>query len=441
MVKQCTIGKEISCSGIGLHTGNMTEMIFKPAPANSGIKFIRTDLKEKMPLPANYSNVLEITRGTTLGKDDVIVCTVEHVLSALYGLGIDNVGIEMNNNEPPVFDGSAKLFVKTLLEAGIVEQDADREYVTIKEPVKYQSGNGSNPVEITAYPSDELKIEFKVDYNHPLVGQQQFELTVTKDSFIRDISTSRTFCFDYEIEMIKKQGLAKGGRLENTVVIGIDRIHNNGELRFRDEFVRHKLLDFMGDLYLLGKPLKAHIVVSKSGHAHNINFVRKIAEAVGIEKPQAAGNDSLSDEKREYNTEEVKQIIPHRDPFLMIDRVSIDWAKKSAIGYKQLTGKEDFFRGHFPGNPVMPGVLIIEAMAQTACVLVLSRPEHRGKIAYFVTIDKSKFRKQVLPGDLLELRIQGINARGRSGKARAEAFVGGVLAAESEFMFILGDKK
>jgi UDP-3-O-[3-hydroxymyristoyl] N-acetylglucosamine deacetylase/3-hydroxyacyl-[acyl-carrier-protein] dehydratase len=439
MVKQCTIGREISCSGIGLHTGKVNKAIFKPAAPNYGIKFVRTDLKEKFSVSAVYENVLGIARGTTIGIDNVIVYTVEHLLSALYGLGIDNLEIDLDNNEPPVFDGSSEFFVKTLLKAGVVEQGSEREYITLKEPVVYRSENENNSVEITAYPSDELKIDFKVDYNHPLVGKQQIALPITKDSFIKDIAPSRTFCFDFEIEPIKKQGLAKGGRLENTVVVGIDRIHNPGELKYKDEFVRHKVLDLLGDMYLLGKPLKAHIVAVRSGHAHNINFVKKIAGTVKPEKSKIS--HSISKDRQEFNTDEIKSVIPHREPFLMIDRVVISWEEKSATGYKHLTGKEDFFRGHFPGNPIMPGVLIVEAMAQTACVLILSRPEHRGKIAYFVTIDKVKFRKPVLPGDVLELKIQGITARGRSGKARAEAFVKGNLVTESEFMFMLGEKK
>jgi len=279
MVKQCTIAKEISCSGIGLHTGNMTRAVFKPAPPGSWVKFVRKDMKNSPHIPALYDHVVGLVRGTSIGIKKAVVYTVEHLLSTLCGLGIDNIEVELNNNEPPVFDGSADYFVKILQEAGIVEQDAEREYVTLSEPVIYRSGNGRHTVEISAYPADELKVDYKINYNHPIVGKQEVSIVVNRDTFIKELSLSRTYCFDYEIEKIKSLGLGKGGRLDNTLVIGIDRIHNPDKLRYDDELVRHKVLDFLGDIYLLGKPLKAHVVAKRSGHAHNISFVKKIAAA------------------------------------------------------------------------------------------------------------------------------------------------------------------
>jgi len=431
MEKQKTISKEISVSGIGLHTGNVTNLTLRPASVDSGIKFIRTDLPDRPVIPALCENVLGVIRGTTIGiRENIVVYTIEHLLASLCGLGIDNIEILLDNNEPPVFDGSAYPFVELLTKAGIVEQDKPKNYLVIDKPIKYTAIDKNNPVEICAYPSDELKIDYQIVYEHPLVSTQQIEMIITPENFIKEISHSRTFCFDYEIEALKSRGLAKGGGLENTLVIGIDKIHNKEKLRYPDEFVRHKLLDLLGDIYLLGRPLKAHIIAKRSGHRHNINFVKLMKKEMFLDMVN-----------REISTEEIKNIIPHREPFLMIDRVIITEPEKSATGYKHLTGDEDFFRGHFPGNPIMPGVLIIEALAQTACVLFLSRPDLKNMLAYFMSIENTKFRKPVFPGDTLELKINVLRAREKTGKVRGEAYVSGNLVCESEFMFILVEKQ
>lgn len=277
--KQKTIAGSVSIKGIGLHTGNFTKVIFKPAPANYGIRFFREDFPDAAPILATYENVIGIIRGTTIGNDAVHVHTVEHILAALSGLGIDNIEIHIDGNEPPVADGSSEPFVKILLDAGVVSQDVDRDYLVVDKEVTYKDGE----TVISAYPYDGLKIDAEIVYNHPFISSQRLEIEINEESFRTEIATARTFCFDYEIEILKKSGLAKGGSLDNAIVVGMDKIYSkdNG-LRFSDEFVRHKILDIIGDIYLLGRPLKARIKAVRPGHEHNINFVRKIFQTYQV---------------------------------------------------------------------------------------------------------------------------------------------------------------
>jgi UDP-3-O-[3-hydroxymyristoyl] N-acetylglucosamine deacetylase/3-hydroxyacyl-[acyl-carrier-protein] dehydratase len=445
MEKQKTISKEVSFEGIGLHTGNMTKAVFKPAAVNTGIKFRRTDLPDSPAISATYHHVLGAIRGTTIGNDTVRVHTVEHILACCSSLGIDNMEICLTNNEPPIVDGSAKVFVEMILKAGIVEQEAEKKYFTLTKPFHYEAEN----VKISAYPADDFQIDCTVKYNHPYLSEQKATVTITKDSFINEIAPARTFCFDYEIEALKKRGLGKGGDLTNAIVIGINEIHNPDKtLRFKDEFVRHKILDLIGDLYLLGCPIKAHIVAERPGHNHNINFAKQLAEFV---KTNIAEPNKIEEQKTMENVplhvgkmmdiNMIQQIIPHRYPFLLIDKVIIDESAKKARGYKCVSGNENFFQGHFPGQPIMPGVLIVESMAQTSCVLFLSRPDLKNKLAYFMAIDNVKFRKPVVPGDVLELRIEVLRAREKGGKIRGEAYVDNALVAEADFMFVIVDRE
>jgi len=429
--RQKTIAKEISYTGISLHTGNLSTVVFKPASVNSGIKFIRVDLPDKPVIEMNCKNVLGVIRGTTLGNEEVRIHTTEHLLAALYGLEIDNLIIEINSNELPVGDGSALPFVQILEKAGLVEQEEEKKYFILLEPLHYVQ----NETELVTFPSEKLKISCTIDYRHPMLKSQYASFLITPETFKRDLAPARTFCFDYEIESLKKKGLAKGGSLDNAVVIGMDRIHNKEEsLRFVDEFVRHKILDLLGDLYLLGGPLKAEIIAIRCGHSHNIAFAKLLAETLETKKidfPQAEGQT--------LDYEEIKKVIPHRHPFLFLDRVTITDEMK-AVGYKYLTGKEDFFQGHFPGRPIMPGVLVVEAMAQTSCVLFLAHPERREKLAYFMSINEAKFRQPVYPGDLLELQVEVLRAREKGGKVKGNAYVNSRLVAEAKFMFYLVTK-
>ncbi len=440
MSKQKTISKEASYSGVGLHTGNKTTLTFKPAQENSGIKFVRIDMPNQPEIPARIENVVGVTRGTTIAANDASVHTVEHILASLSALEIDNVIIEIDGNEPPVADGSAFPFVQILKEAGIVEQAQDKEFIKIDKTIAYKKGD----VELIVVPSEEFKISLTISYNHPILNTQYMSFSIEDGDFMNEIAPARTFCFDYEIECMQKEGLAKGGSLDNAIVIGENKIHNK-ELRFKDEFVRHKILDLIGDLAFLGKRLKGHVIAFKSGHSVNIEFAREIFKSLNtpknIEAKIEAEDYKQVCEGKLLNIVDIMGIIPHRYPFLLIDKVIITEDAKSAVGFKNVTMNEAFFQGHFPGRPVMPGVLIIEAMAQTSCVLFLSKAElAETKLALFMGINNVRFRRQVVPGDVLRFEMEVTRGRERGGKVLGKAFVGNSLVAEAEIMFSLVDK-
>jgi UDP-3-O-acyl N-acetylglucosamine deacetylase len=282
MSVQQTIAKEADFKGIGLHTGNMCKAVFKPAPENHGVTLVRTDLPGRPSIQALYTHVLSVIRGTTVGNDVMRVHTIEHMLSAVYALGIDNLIIELNANEPPVADGSSRVFFDAMKEAGIVPQHAERKILQPKERLEYKNGE----TEITFEPADDLQLTTVLIYKHPMMQQQEISAIIEPDRYRNEIASARTFCFDYEVEALKKQGLAKGGSLDNAVVVGLDRIHNKEKkLRFPDEFARHKALDLLGDLFLLGRCLTGHIKAVRPGHGHNINFVKLLAEKFLSEVP------------------------------------------------------------------------------------------------------------------------------------------------------------
>jgi UDP-3-O-acyl N-acetylglucosamine deacetylase len=282
MEMQRTISKEVYFKGIGLHTGNMCKAIFKPAAADTGVTFVRTDLPESPAIPAHYSKVTTVVRGTTVGNDVARVHTIEHVMSAIYALGIDNLLVELDANEPPVADGSSKDFFDTLKEAGFSSQNAPRQILVPQERIEYRQGE----TEIVLEPADALILTTVIIFNHPLIDRQEATIKMSMDEYRKEIAPARTFCFDYEVEALKKQGLARGGSLDNAVVVGLDRIHNKEKyLRFPNEFARHKALDLLGDLYLLGRPLKGHITATRCGHGHNINFVKLLAERLLSDAP------------------------------------------------------------------------------------------------------------------------------------------------------------
>jgi len=434
MGKQNTINRPVSFSGHGLHTGNPTTVVFRPAPPNTGIVFARTDLPNKPTIKADIDHVVDVRRGTTLGANGARVLTVEHVLAAIAGLEIDNIFVELDANEPPVGDGSSMPFVETLLDAGVVELDTKREYIEIDEAITFRDKDRI----ITVLPWNELRLSVTADYAHRAIGTQYRSIRVCQEEFAREIASARTFCFLHEVEALKAQGLIKGGSLENAVVIGTESILNEN-LRFPDEFVRHLILDLLGDLTLLGKPLKGHVIAIKPGHTPNARLAQKIRRlTMGNQYYVPSESQALRAVKkgRSLNISEIRKILPHRYPFLLVDKVVSLVEGERVVGIKNVTANEPYFAGHWPEHPVMPGVLIIEVMAQVAGLLMLSKAQ-RGQFAYFAGIDRAKFRRPVCPGDQLLVEVEAIKLKSKTSKMRGRVTVDGALAAEAELLFTI----
>ncbi len=435
MENQKTIAKPVSYSGIALHTGNRAKITFKPAPANYGVVFIRTDLNPPVTIKADIAHVVSTARGTNLGVGDVRVHTVEHVLASLMGFGVDNLIIEMDANEPPVGDGSALPFVGMLKEAGIVEQNVARDFCFFREPVWFYDDAGT----LIELPANELRFSCTIDFNHPKLQSQYLSLLITPEIFEKEIAPARTFCFYHEVQALQDKGLIKGGSLDNAVVVGDDAIFSKEDLRFPNEFVRHKMLDIMGDLFLLGRPFKAHIIAVKSGHELNVKLGRQLWPAVQKRVAAAPVAQSAAAIETYLDIHRIKQILPHRYPFLLVDRILETDNEKRIVGLKNLTANEEFFNGHFPNMPVMPGVLQLEAMAQTAGVLMLKKQENIGKLAFFISMENVKFRKMVIPGDQLIMEIEVLKWRSKYGKVRAVSYVNGEVASEADLTFAFGE--
>jgi len=449
---------------MGLHTGNKTTITFKPADPNTGIRFRRLDVEKCPDIPADIEHVIDNFRDTTLGVGDIHIRQVEHVLAAVYGLEIDNVFIEVDSNEPPVGDGSATPFVKILQKAGIKDQDSPRDYLEIAETITYS--DKENGIDMVVFPSDELRITFMVDYQNPALGTQYTSMYSLSDEFVDEFAPARTFCFLNEVEELHDKGLIQGGNLDNAVVIvdrqmqkselkdlakrfGLDEevvLGTNGilggkKLRFYNEPVRHKALDLIGDLALLGVPLKAHVMAARSGHATHVELVKKIRKV--YKKKQITSRYQAEPTKKGVvlDINAIEKALPHRYPFLLVDRIIDIVPGEKVVGLKNVTTNEQFFQGHFPGHPIMPGVLIIEAMAQTGSILILEYVENPDeKLAYFMGIDKVRFRKPVYPGDQLTMEVESIRIRPTSCKLAGRAYVAGELVCEAEFMCYIVDR-
>lgn len=416
LTKQRTIQKSVSISGIGLHTGKSSTLTFKPAPIKYGIRFKRVDLTNSPEILADIDHVSDISRGTTIAVNGAEIRTVEHVLAALAGCEIDNIIVELTTNEPPVIDGSAKPFVEILFEAGFEEQDAPKDYLVIEQTVHYS--DEKNEVDIVALPLNDFKMTVMIDYKNPALGSQYTGLFNLQEEFAEEFAPARTFCFLHEVEDLYNQGLIKGGKFENavvivdrditqgeleelmkklgiedTVVLGDNGILNNNQLRFKNEPARHKLIDLIGDLALIGAPIKGHILAARPGHKANIEFV-KILRKLYEQNRLKLKYHTASDSGVLFDINAIKKLLPHRYPFLLVDKIIEMEPGKSITGVKNVTVNEPFFQGHFPEKPVMPGVLIIEAMAQIAGILMKSMIDNpENKLAYFTSIDRAKFRE------------------------------------------------
>ena len=456
---QHTIGRSISLSGVGLQTGVAATVTLHPAPEDYGIKFIRTDIENCPEIEADIDNVVDLRRGTAIGKKDITIHSTEHCMSALAGMQIDNCRIEVHAAEIPLMDGSAMPFVELIKEVGVIEQQAVREYITIEDPIVYTKGD----VAIGILPSQSFCVTVMIDYKHPALGAQHTTL-FRIDDYAKEFAPARTFCFLSEVEKLREQGLIKGGTLQSAVVVqdielpveeleklrvlfdeqgevrkGDNGFLNNTQLRFFNELCRHKVVDLMGDLYLLGKPLLGHIQAARTGHAANIALAKMIRAYVKERDKKVKG--------QQVNWRDILSMLPHRYPFLLIDKVVTIDPGKSIVAIKNVSFNEPFFQGHFPDNPIMPGVLQIEAMAQAGGIMELfarrlrSNSPNQDQTILFMGIDNVRFRGMVRPGDCLRIQATMIQNRRDTIKFKGECYVDNKLVCEAELMAMLSTKK
>ncbi|MBP3498903.1 MAG: bifunctional UDP-3-O-[3-hydroxymyristoyl] N-acetylglucosamine deacetylase/3-hydroxyacyl-ACP dehydratase [Akkermansia sp.] len=421
--------------GTSLHTGQTVKLIIKPAEPNTGFKFRRIDLPDKPFLDASASKVQAVERATTIADGAVKVHTVEHILSALTGMGVDNAIIEMDANEPPIGDGSALPYVEMIKKAGVVEQNAPLKVWEIREPIMVENKNGST---IVIMPSRDFRISLTAVGPNGRVTQY-FDSVITPETYEKELSNSRTFCFYEDIQPLLEKGLIQGGTLDNAIVIKGDEYLCAGGLRFHNECARHKAMDLIGDIILCGRRIMGHVIAIMPGHGINTQMAAKLQqkyESMEAKRPQPI---TIPNGEAVLDTLEVMKLLPHRFPFLMVDRIIDFEGDHKCIGQKNVTMNEQFFQGHFPGHPVMPGVLQVEAMAQVASILMLRMPENMGKIGYFMSCDKVKWRRPVVPGDVLIIETELTKMRGAIGMATGRCLVNGEVTCEAELKFMLSD--
>ena len=459
---QKTIGKSISFSGAGIHTGVATKMTLKPAEENTGIRFIRVDLDNHPEIKADVTNVFATERSTSLRKGDAKIHTVEHILAAITGAKIDNIIIEVDNVEIPILDGSAKRFSEKIEEAGLITQNAKREYFEIKRPIIFTDEETGS--KLAATPSDYYEIDVEINYNSRILGIQHATLNTVSD-FKTEIASSRTFCFLHELEELIDNNLVKGGDINNAIVIVENKLSNkklielkkvfnnpnikvsksgylnNLTLRHKNETARHKLLDIVGDLSLVGRPIKGKITALKPGHKNNTKFAKKLKEIMMQQVSETVPEINFK-EAPLYNKERIKKILPHRDPFLFIDEIR-EIGEDFIIGVKFVRADEEYFKGHFPDEPVMPGVLQLETMAQTGGVLILSTvPNPEDYLTFFMKIEDARFKQKVVPGDTIIFRLNLISPIRRGlCHMRGVGFVNGKIVVEANLLAKIAPKK
>jgi len=428
---QQTLAKTAGFSGTSLHTGEKVSLKLQPAPVDHGIKFKRKDLQDEPTIDAKIDNLKTVERATTIGEGSVRVHTVEHILSALSAMGVDNAIVEMDANEPPIGDGSAQPYVDLIKRAGVTPQEAPRKFLDVREPMHVESKTGAL---LVLLPDENFRISCtQAGPNNRFT--QFWSTEITPAIFEREIAPARTFVYYEDVRALMDKNLIKGGSLENAVVVRGDAVLGKEPLRFADEFVRHKILDIIGDLALVGRRIRGHVVAVKPSHAANAELARALAREQTrrstLEVPRSIprGDGGL-------NTDEVMQILPHRYPFLMVDRI-VDFEGENKItGVKSVSINEPFFQGHFPGHPVMPGVMLVEAMAQVASVLLFKLAKTSSRIGYFMSADGVKFRKPVFPGDTIFIHAELTKARGnRLAKAKCHCVVNDAVVSEGELMF------
>jgi UDP-3-O-[3-hydroxymyristoyl] N-acetylglucosamine deacetylase/3-hydroxyacyl-[acyl-carrier-protein] dehydratase len=441
-MKQRTLARAVSIKGTGLHTGNPVQLTFKPAPANHGLVFKRMDLHGQPEIKPRIELVGDLVRNTTVQEGHAKVHLVEHVLSALAGCGIDNVMIEMDSSEPPIMDGSARPFVTMILEGEPVEQDKERVYFELDGPVSVMKGNRS----IIALPYDGLKITCTSTDDRGY-HTQHLSIAVDPETYISQLAAARTFTIYEDIEELLKLGKIRGGSLDAAIVIKGGNILSKEPLRFKDEFVRHKILDIIGDIVLLGVPLKAHIVATCPGHQLNAEITRVLFDRrqdllkSPAKKKSTEAKTMVLAHETSLDIRRILETLPHRYPFVMIDRITEFKGEDELTAIKNVTINEPYFQGHFPGNPVMPGVLQLECMAQAAGVLMLRRGSVEGKTSLFMSADKVKFRKPVRPGDRLVVSAKLTKTRGtKLASAEVVCTVDGAVVSSAELMFAIVDE-
>ena len=423
-MKRRTIARPVSLDGIGLHLGAACQLTFRPAASGAGVFFRRTDLPGEPTIAALAEHAVLTERHTQLGNDPVSVHTVEHVLAAVVGCGIDDLQIDLNAGEPPILDGSASAFVEALTSAKIVEHDGEVRYLTIKKPLRLVDGEST--YEVT--PSPDLELDVTIDFPHAMIGRQRACFRVTPDVFVRDIGPARTFGFMHEIDMLRAKGLIQGASLDNALVLDENGVIG-ATLRWPDEFVRHKALDCLGDLALAGARVRARVTAFKPSHRGTVRMVRAMLDAIAKE-----GETTV------LEIDEIMKVLAHRYPFLLVDRI-LELTEKRVVGLKNVTINEPFFQGHFPGHPIMPGVLIIEAMAQVGGMLLMgSIPNPENKVVYFTSLNNVKWRRPVKPGDQIRFELELLQVRGMMCKMAGVAKVDGQVVAEAEMGAVVRDK-